>query len=58
VRATAATRRAIWQALATALPLAKLDAMTEVRQLSEIQALGEQILSGKTRGRVVIDVNN
>ncbi|MBL8218915.1 MAG: oxidoreductase [Bryobacterales bacterium] len=57
VRTSNATRRAIWQRIWTDLPLAKLDAMTELHPLSNIQALGEQILAGKTRGRVVIDVN-
>lgn len=57
VRTSNATRRAIWQRICTDLPLAKLDAMTELHPLSNIQALGEQILAGKTRGRVVIDVN-
>ncbi|MFN7936232.1 MAG: MDR family oxidoreductase [Bryobacteraceae bacterium] len=58
VRTSNATRRAIWQRLVTDLPLAKLDAMTEVHPLSQIQVLGEQILAGKTRGRTVIDVNS
>lgn len=58
VRTSNATRRAIWQRLVTDLPMAKLDAMTEVHPLSNIQALGELILAGKTRGRVVIDVNS
>jgi len=58
VRTSNATRRAIWQRIRTDLPLAKLDAMTEVHPLSNIQSLGERILAGKTRGRVVIDVNS
>ncbi|MBL8177863.1 MAG: oxidoreductase [Bryobacterales bacterium] len=58
VRTSNATRRAIWTRLVSDLPLEKLDAMTEVHPLSQIQALGEQILAGKTRGRVVIDVNS
>lgn len=58
VRTSNATRRAIWLRLRTDLPLAKLDAMTELHPLSNIQALGEQILAGKTRGRIVIDVNS
>lgn len=57
VRTSNATRRAIWQRLSTDLPLDKLDAMTEEHPLSNIQALGEQILAGQTRGRVIIDVN-
>ena len=57
VRASNARRRAIWARIAKDLPLDKLDEMTEVHGLSGIQALGEQILAGKTRGRIVIDVN-
>lgn len=57
VRTSKATRQAIWSRLATDLPLAKLDAMIQVEPLSKIQELGELILAGKTRGRVVVDVN-
>lgn len=57
VRTTNATRRAIWQRIRRDLPLDKLDAMTQVSPLSAIRELAEQILAGKTRGRVVIDVN-
>lgn len=56
---TMATPRRIqaWKRLATDLDMTKLDAMTTVEPLSKIQDLGEQILKGETRGRVVIDVN-
>jgi acrylyl-CoA reductase (NADPH) len=57
VRTNNEQRRAIWARLATDLPLDKLDTMISVHPLSQIQALGEQILAGQTRGRVVIDVN-
>jgi acrylyl-CoA reductase (NADPH) len=57
VRPDNAYRRAVWKRVERDLPLEKLDAMTEVRPLSEIVALGEKILAGQTRGRVVIDVN-
>jgi putative YhdH/YhfP family quinone oxidoreductase len=50
-------RNDAWQRLARDLDLAKLDAMTTVEPLSKIQDLGERILRGETRGRVVIDVN-
>ena len=50
-------RETAWKRLATDLDRTKLDAMTEVEPLSDIQALAEKILRGKTRGRVVIDVN-
>jgi acrylyl-CoA reductase (NADPH) len=57
VRVTPAERREIWVRLATDLPLARLDRMTEVAPLGEVFALGEKILAGQIRGRVVIDVN-
>lgn len=56
-RVDKAGRAEIWSRLSKDLPLEKLDAMIEVRPLSEIFTLGEQILAGKTRGRVVVDVN-
>lgn len=52
-----ADRRDVWLRLSADLKLDLLDSLTEVRALSEIHALGEQILAGKIRGRVVIDVN-
>jgi acrylyl-CoA reductase (NADPH) len=56
VRAPQDERAKVWSRLATDLPLQVLDSMTEVKPLSDIVALGEQILSGQIRGRVVIDV--
>jgi acrylyl-CoA reductase (NADPH) len=52
-----APRVEAWRRLATDLPLDKLDAMTEVKPLSALMALGPQILKGQVRGRVVVDVN-
>jgi acrylyl-CoA reductase (NADPH) len=46
-----------WERISRELPMAKIDAMTAVEPLSNIQRLSEQILDGKIRGRVVIDVN-
>ncbi len=57
VMAPAHRRRRAWWQLAKGLPLDKLDAMTEVKPLSAIFDLAPQILAGKIRGRVVIDVN-
>jgi acrylyl-CoA reductase (NADPH) len=57
VRTSQQTRMAVWKRIATDLPLDRLDAMSRVEPLSNIVELGEQILAGKTRGRVVIDVN-
>ncbi|MDX2144262.1 MAG: MDR family oxidoreductase [Rhodospirillaceae bacterium] len=57
VTCPAARRDQAWQRLARDLDPAKLAAMTTVEPLSKIQSLGEDILRGETRGRVVIDVN-
>ncbi|MGH9748232.1 MAG: MDR family oxidoreductase [Candidatus Acidiferrales bacterium] len=46
-----------WQRLAHELPLDKLDALTTTEPLSAIHQLADKILAGKTRGRIVIDVN-
>ena len=56
VRAPQEERAEVWSRLATDLSLDLLDSMTEVKPLSDIVALGEQILSGQIRGRVVVDV--
>jgi acrylyl-CoA reductase (NADPH) len=55
--ADASLRAEAWRRLGTDLEQAKLDAMTTVEPLSNIQALAKKILKGQTRGRVVIDVN-
>ncbi len=57
VRVGNAQRREIWDRLVQDLPVPLLDAMIEVHPLENIKELGELILAGKTRGRVVIDVN-
>jgi len=57
VQAPKPLRVRAWGRLAQELPLAKLDAMTTVEPLSKIKELSEQILAGKIRGRVVVDVN-
>ena len=51
-----AGRLEIWSRLATDLPFDKLDAMIQVRPLAEVFAAGEEILAGKIRGRVVIQI--
>lgn len=55
--ADAVLRAEAWRRLATDLEQSKLDDMTTVEPLSDIKVLGEKILKGETRGRVVIDVN-
>jgi acrylyl-CoA reductase (NADPH) len=46
-----------WARLAKELDLGLLDKMTERAVLGDLPALGEAILAGKVRGRVVVDVN-
>ncbi len=46
-----------WQRLVRDLPMARLDAMTEVVPLTNIVEAGERILKGQVRGRTVVDVN-
>jgi acrylyl-CoA reductase (NADPH) len=50
-------RTQAWARLAKDLDLGLLDAMTERAVLGDVPALGESILEGKVRGRVVVDVN-
>ncbi len=46
-----------WQRIASDLPMDKLEAMIEPAILSDLPQLGADILKGKVRGRVVVDVN-
>ena len=46
-----------WDRLARDLDLAKLDAMTTRATLTDLPRLGAEIMEGKVRGRVVVDVN-
>ena len=50
-------REQAWARLATDLDFAKLDAMTSTASMSDLPELGQKILAGQTRGRIVIDVN-
>jgi len=50
-------RREAWQRLARDLDLAKLDAITREISLGEALQAGRDILEGKIRGRVVVDVS-
>jgi acrylyl-CoA reductase (NADPH) len=49
-------RRAAWARLARDLPLAKLDALTEIVPLGALPELARKILKGGIRGRIVVDV--
>jgi acrylyl-CoA reductase (NADPH) len=57
VMAPRAKRLAAWNALASELDPAKLDAMTHEVPLAGALATASDILAGKIRGRVVVNVN-
>ena len=46
-----------WQRIATDLPIDKLESMIKPATLSDLPALGKDILKGQVKGRVVVDVN-
>jgi acrylyl-CoA reductase (NADPH) len=50
-------RTEAWGRLARELPAARLDAMIQTAGLGDLLRLGPDILAGKVRGRVVVDVN-
>jgi acrylyl-CoA reductase (NADPH) len=49
-------RRAAWQRLARDLPADRLSQITHVVPLTDVPAMSEEILKGRVRGRIVIDV--
>jgi len=57
VRCPIEQRRTAWERLATELPADLLDTMTVEATLDDVPALAEEILAGRTRGRVVIAVS-
>jgi acrylyl-CoA reductase (NADPH) len=57
VNASQALRRAAWQRLAHDLDLAKLEAITHEITLADALQAGTDILAGRIRGRVVVNVN-
>ena len=52
-----ASRMAAWTRLASDMPRDRLAAMTSMATLADLPRLGVDILAGRVRGRVVIDVN-
>ncbi|SHI69542.1 acrylyl-CoA reductase (NADPH) [Ruegeria lacuscaerulensis ITI-1157] len=46
-----------WSRIATDLPMDKLEAMIQPATLKDLPKLGEDILKGQVKGRVVVDVN-
>jgi acrylyl-CoA reductase (NADPH) len=57
VMAPLALRREAWLRLARDLDRAKLDAITTTISLGEAIARAPEVLAGKVRGRIVVDVN-
>lgn len=57
VMAPMAVREAAWQRLARDLDASKLESISKVVALADAAAAGADIVSGKIRGRVVVDVN-
>jgi acrylyl-CoA reductase (NADPH) len=53
----AENRVRIWARVVEDLPLDKLDALTEVIGLGDVQGAANDILKGQVRGRLVVDVN-
>ena len=52
----AATRRTAWERLAAELPFERFEGGIEEVGLAELPTLGERILQGGVRGRIVVDV--
>jgi acrylyl-CoA reductase (NADPH) len=57
VTSPATERTQAWARLVRDLPAAKLDAMIQPAGLGDLLRLGPDILAGRIRGRVVVDVN-
>ncbi len=57
VMCPAAPRVAAWDRLCTDLPLERLEAMTASATLADVPRIATEILAGRIRGRVVVDVN-
>lgn len=57
VMAPMAVREAAWQRLARDLDASKLESISKLVGLADAAAAGADIVSGKIRGRVVVDVN-
>ena len=57
VMAPFAVRQEAWTRLARDLDLTKLDQMSTNATLADLPRLGQDIIAGKVRGRVIVDVN-
>jgi acrylyl-CoA reductase (NADPH) len=56
VMAPKAARVEAWDRLARDLDRAKLRAMSEIRPIRDVVALAPEVLAGKVRGRIVLEV--
>lgn len=50
-------RHAAWIRLARELPMEILDGLAQTARLADVPALSEEMIAGRIRGRVVVDVN-
>jgi acrylyl-CoA reductase (NADPH) len=57
VMAPMPARVAAWERLARDLDTAKLDSLSQIRPLADAPALADDILAGKIRGRIVLEVS-
>ncbi len=57
VHAPYETRVRGWERIARDLPIDKIEAMIQPATLADLPALGRDILKGRVKGRVVVDVN-
>jgi acrylyl-CoA reductase (NADPH) len=57
VMAPVARREQAWALLAEHLSIAKLESMTRVIGLADAFDAGREILAGRVRGRIAVDVN-
>ncbi|TNE39021.1 MAG: hypothetical protein EP347_05375 [Alphaproteobacteria bacterium] len=51
-------REAAWARLAQDLDAAKLEAMSHTLKLHDLTAVGEEILAGKVRGRIIVEIEH
>jgi len=51
------TRMEAWKKLGESLPLDKLEAITSTVGLADAERVAQDIMNGKVRGRVVVDIN-
>ena len=57
VMAPLALRERAWALLAEHLDMNKLDAMSTAAKLEDLPDLGQKILAGQTRGRLIVEID-